>query len=578
MRTRWSEVLLAVGAAVTVLLAVVVVGQSIVLIAGGTVQPAVTVASLLLVLVGLWFVLRRSGRSERLIAIIGLLLVVGVSIVFAMLTIDLSWDGNQYHKVATGALAGGWNPVWESISAWNVRPGNPVPVPEDYAIWNDHYPKASYLFASSLYQLTGTIEAGKAFNALMMFAVFALVAGYLARRIGRWPALTVALLAAVTPVTVAQVTTYYVDGMLGGLILVMVVLLTMWVDPGWEAPDWWPAVQVATLAAAIVVLVNVKFTGLVYAGLFGVVYFAWLCIRWRTLRRAALTVLATGAAALAVGLLVVGASSYVRNTVTMGNPLYPLIGGDSVDIITMNQPDSFDGLDPVSKFVLANLSAASNDSVSGPIEAVLKIPFTFTSDERGLLGAVDVRIGGYGVWFGGILIVALALGVYLLVRHARSSTAMLPAFLLPLVATAIGILIVDGSWWARYTPHLVLLPLIVLIALFATRARILAWLLAALLAVNVALIAQPHALVQVWAASPSLEEAIDEAGGCVAVYSLSNTGGVMPGMLFDVEDTAPETRFLTTEEYEDIPEDEFVSYRMVGFVELELLPDGCRTD
>ena len=572
VRDRLADSSLVVGAGLVTLFAVLIVAHSVVLIAGGTVQPAVTVGVAVLVAAGVWFALRTQPVRARALSVGVFTVLIAISLAVAALSIDLSWDGNQYHKVAAATLGNGWNPVWQSGLDWNESAANPTYLEDEYARWNDFYTKATPLFGASLYQLTGHIETGKAFNLLAIFAVFLITAGYLARRIRPWQAITVAALAALNPVAVSQMFTYYVDGLVGNLILITIVLLSMLIDPDWHATAPWRTAYWVTLVSTFVVLANVKFTGLLYAGLFGLLYLIVLATRWRTAHRRFWQLTTAGAIAGVIAVFVVGASSYVRNTITQGNPLHPLIGPDAVDIITWNQPPEFIRMNAINRFVVANLSTSENDIRD--IQADLKVPFTFTAEEVRVFEAFDVRIGGYGVWFGGILLLSLALGIYLLVRHHRQRS-LLPLYLLPLAGTLIGILATEGSWWARYTPHLVLLPLLVLTALFATGARVLPWLLAAALTINVAAIGliqtrQQQAILQ----NPSIADVAHDLGDCITFYPASYVQDTMDGTVFNVLEAVPDARLLTTDEFHALPEDAFRVYWMV-YAHVMITADDC---
>ena len=226
--------------------------------------------------------------------------------------------------------------------------------------------------------------------------MFLLGAGYLGQRFGPLRGTVLGAVLALNPVALAQVFSFYVDGALGGLLILLMLLLTMLLDRSWDPPQGWRLAYWPTVAATIIVLANVKFTGLFYAGIAGI-DLAALLLRPRRNREQikALSITGTVAAVLAVGL--VGASSYIPNTVNFGNPLYPLAGVDRVDILTPNQPADFGHMGQLSRFVWANLSP-SYDQIgpdSGPLK-LLKVPFTYTTGELQVFDSVDIRLAGYG--------------------------------------------------------------------------------------------------------------------------------------------------------------------------------------
>jgi hypothetical protein len=228
---------------------------------------------------------------------------------------------------------------------------------------------------------------------------------------------------------------------------------------------------------------------LAYAGIVMVCYWLYVAIKkdWQKLLR--LTIMGVSAVLFAV--LVIGASSYVKNYYAYGSPLYPLGGKDAVDIMSHNQPMSFVHKSGPHKFVEANLSATGNVSyaeslANGDIKP--KTPFSVNISELQVLGSdPDLRQAGYGVWFGGILLLTGALGGWLLLIHGRRYRRHLPLILLPFATVAVTALAFDNSWWARYLPQLYILPVIVLICLVLLRVKIFTNLVTFLLLFNITL-------------------------------------------------------------------------------------------
>ncbi len=587
---RVADVSLASGVALVVLFALLVTAQSVVLILGGAVTPVVTMLSPVAVLAALWFVLGRSPVAVRVAAVAIACGAIALSVVVATLTTDRSWDGNTYHKLAVGALRAGWNPVWAPVEDWaGSADGGSFAVlleSDPEGLWIDAYPKATWLFGASLAQVTGSIESGKAFTLLMMIALFLVATGYLATRMRLWSAVLIGAVAAANPIAVTQVFTYYNDGLMGTVVLIAVVLLSTLVDPGWDPPLWWRRASPVALVSTVVVLANVKFTGLVHAGILGLVFLAWLCVRLRANRRAVWALAGTGLAGGAIALVVVGASSYLRNLVTEGNPLHPLFGRGTVDILTHFTPVSFVGRDPVSRFAISVLSTASN---SVPPVADLKVPFTFTGGELHLFRSLDVRIGGWGVLFGGVLIVSVLLGVYLLIRFARTHRRHLHVFLLPIAAMAIGVVAVDGSWWARYTPHLVVVSLVVLVALAVSRARALCLALSVLVLANSALIGAVQVHEQwIQRQAGSLSQALSSAAereGCIAVTAAERLmladppdpdAAMFGGAVLNALEADGRARVMTRDELlAREPGGSLVEFDSSGFIVIAIAPEPC---
>lgn len=457
------------ASALLLFVAIDVLLGSVCLIAGVAMSAAVLPVSAAAAAAAAWLLGRGRRTADRVGGIVLAAIIVCASIALASAFVDMSYDGNSYQKAAIGALAHGWNPVYESIEDyWARAPMELSPV--THALWADHYPKASWLFASSAYALTGSIEAGKAVNLIMGAALALLVWHYLASRfLGRASAVPVAALAAVNPITLPQFLTNYVDGLLACTLLVVIVLLVARADNGFHLGRGIEAD--ALLAATLVICINIKFTGFVYAGFFCGAF--WVLELARAghaegagaLRSALVRRTGFYLAVIAVSVLVVGATSYVPNTLDHGSPFYPLISSQTVDIVRGYQPDSFEEMNPFKQFALSFFSETSN---LWKEDVELKIPFSFSTGELAV-SAIDSRRAGFGAFFSGLFIVSgivcIAGCVVLWRRERREWLSVAAALIVPSVAL-IGL--TDGSWWARYTPYLWIVPLIALVMLLGS--------------------------------------------------------------------------------------------------------------
>ncbi len=147
------------------------------------------------------------------------------------------------------ALAEGWNPLRHAPLPVELRPDN---------IWIDHYPKAAWIAQAILLRATGSLEATKGLQLLPLAAAALLVFAALRARGARvGTAVFLSALIAGNPVALAQVFSFYNDGMGASLMTAMLALTWHWR----RRSDPW---LLLALAACIVVIVNLKFTGLVY--------------------------------------------------------------------------------------------------------------------------------------------------------------------------------------------------------------------------------------------------------------------------------------------------------------------------
>jgi hypothetical protein len=394
-----------------------------------------------------------------------LALLVASSARFALAFYDVSFDGQAYHQEGAYQIAQGWNPIFTH----HIHPLTAF----QNAILN-HYPKGPWIVAASMYRLTGRIETGKFQNLLLVCAAFSLALAALAgirKKLGAWP-VAMAVLVAANPVALCQLCTFYVDGQVASLFVCLAALCLL---SATEANPW---LDLLRFEAAILLL-EVKFTGLVYvtilfAGFLALL--AWQKRPWRKpLRQAVL--------AIALGTLVFGMNPYVFNVLENGHPFYPFYGSGDLPNFSLANDTPPDFLEANR---VQNLAASLfSRSRVWPPEANLKIPWQVDRGEWRQFQEPDVRTGGFGPLFAAALVLA---GVFLGIRLGRGCAAPWLATAAILVILA-SVLLVHACWWARYAPQVWLVPLVALTPLGGDGEkpnwRRLSWLVLLILSVNV---------------------------------------------------------------------------------------------
>lgn len=372
-------------------------------------------------------------------------IIILFSVVISGQLFDYSWDGQWYHQSAVGALAGGWNPLSGPFDAHFLG----VPSGDfgaSMARWDTHYPKASWFMGTIFYLATGSIQSAKAINILAAVAVFCSAAAFLLRAgLPLRSSLLLGGLAAANPVAVAQMGTFYVDG-LASSMLTLVVL-------GLAAAIWWGEERDLGLPAlALMIGVNLKFTILVMIVVLCV--FAAVAMFWRYRRGAIVRVSILAGCGIA-GVVFLGWSPYVQNTLTYGHPFHPLMGPHKLDVMDGNMPAAIASIHlfPGARFLAGIFSMTSFDDVTTSV-----IP---SAEAIRIAGSYDTRIGGFGVLsqlIGLLSVAGLLVGVPALGQRSRAACLW---FLYALVAVIASIAIHPENWWARYVPQLWLIPLMV---------------------------------------------------------------------------------------------------------------------
>ena len=509
-------------------------------------------------------IIRNKDRNKISLCISGVLsvIIILVTLFIASHTYDTTWDGNTYHKLAVGMLTDGWNPVYETAIEYIEKDSEKLGLMDDErnSIWIEHYPKASWIFSANLYSVTGSIETSKIITMLMMYIAFAIILSYLNKKINIIFAVLVGALIAINPITMVQAFSYYIDGLMGLCIyIILCTLLDMTkigkFEPNKELDNW------IILAATLLVCINLKFTGLVYAGIFCFMFFViWLIDAYKdgTIKENATKYVIYYVVVVLVSLCVVGFSSYVKNTINKGFPLYPLMGKNKVDIMTYNEPKSFPERGAIDKFFTSMFAVSENvKSNSTDKDPTLKIPFTIKKGEIGQFAKPDTRMAGFGVLFSGIFIITVISLGYLMFEMYKNKQIkefwILTAFVL---VTILLILITDGSWWARYVPYVYLYPLIAVV-LFASKKGLLnkvaAGIICSILIINVAIISYAscsHTLSEYRKTEKAFAkmELVNKSGN---EAKISLRTGACVSLLYNVRDKGIDVKIVDQEELEN---------------------------
>lgn len=559
MKKNLAQISFILGISLLAFIFLVVSLSSIAFLAHGVVSVAWPIISLLVSGGFLFYLLVKWEISRPYIWLAVFFIILLGSLVFSSLTVDPSWDGNTYHKTAVGEMAMGWNPVYHSVNTFNKSTANPFKLIGVHGLdrkldapWDDHYPKATWIFSANIYKLTGNIESGKMITPLIIIDVFLFAFSLFYKRFTRNQALILSLLLALNPIVVTQIYSFYVDGIMGNLLIILMIACTMLFLE--ESRKMYSRLIYATIIMSTVLAVNVKFTGLVYVAIILACYGVYTFFE---LGRAAFIRFALiCTASVLFALLIVGASSYVKNIYTNGNPLYPLAGKGSVNFITVEQPVGYAHMSYIERFIKSNLAATSQIDYQSSLQVgppTVKAPFSVSPSELQTLASTDARQGGYGVWFGGILIISFLITVYLLARYDWRERRNAILFLIPAVAVGIDIIGVNATWYARYLPQLPIIPIIIVAALYLSKKTILPNILVFAILFNVTLTAMIGINAQI-AFARVIHQNFQSNLTCnnesaPKVYSPIN----FDGALYNIYDACHKVQLLTSQKFSKVP-------------------------
>jgi hypothetical protein len=428
---------------------------------GGSLQSALPIFLLVCVLTialtGCEFYYIYSLSIKKIIAFILICnFIIVASTIIAASVYDKSWDGMAYHQMAIVKLEEGWNPVYEALPLELLKTKHF----KEGIILNtyvNHYPKAHEIFAALWVGVTGKLESGKVFNILVILAAFCsvyyLLLGF--PKMGKRWAFTIAIAAALNPIALSQLFSYYIDGAIGSLLTIFIASIILLYRTHHENENGWPFYIIIFLL--IIILCNMKFTGLVYTILFCFLYSTFLIVQKQFLLLKRFLMISITAGIMAVG--IIGFNPYITNVRDYGHPFHPIAGKHKMDIISPHMPVQLLEANRFERFINSTFSeSASLDSRTSGKHLKWKIPFVVRLSEIKALQGEGIRLGGFGVLWSGILLISLIfviVGAYVQKRNER--WYMLALLLTVIISVAIN----PESWWSRFVPQLWLLPIIV---------------------------------------------------------------------------------------------------------------------
>lgn len=415
---------------------------------GGRFSPAVG-AGLLVMAAASSVLLARLGGALTTLPTVGLAaLVVAACLLVGGLLFDFTVDGNGYHFQAIDAYAHGWNRLH------GIAPESPAVVPSH--LWSLTYPAGHWLVMAAPIASGLPPEAAKGIWLALAAALF-LLGGAVLSRVGiparfAWPT---AAIAAANPITLQQIATRLNDGLVGLLLLGFAILAL-------AAVALRDRRAFVALGLLVILVLNTKFSLVPIT----VAFCGIAClVAWRTGGPAPVVRLGGMLFAAGVaGVLLIGFSPYVVNTAEHGHPFHPVMGPNKQDIMSFNTPERLAEIGYPLNFW------ASTFAVTDKREVQLKPPFQVTRREIYLSGYPDPRVGGFGPFFSGILLLAVVTAASCLLHRplARGQGVALTVALLLLPLGAL----FPESWWARYIPFLWLVPIAVVLAGAQAKARL----------------------------------------------------------------------------------------------------------
>ena len=379
------------------------------------------------------FVIDKEKNIKRfIITEIVVLLIILLSAIVSNSFYDVSWDGTGYHQNAIIELNNGWNPIYEKLTGSG-------------SLWNNYYGKYPEIVQACILATFKSIEMGKMIN-IIFIVMSTLYTAYILLekfKFKNFTAVIYSLIIGFNPVAVYQMFSFYNDGILASILIIIGCIVLDLNDKSDCIEKYICLIMVCSIAS------NIKFTLLGYVFAIGGMYTLYFLINKKDIRK----LLISAVMILIIGVGFLGFNPYMINLKEGNNIFYPLLGTEKVDIMTHNQPKSFANKGWTEKFLISLFSESDNINYASNREPTIKIPFTVKQKEIELFKIPDTRIAGWGPLFSGILILSLVIFI-----RGKYEKKLISIFILGIIIT---ILINPEAWWARYTPQLYIIPIIV---------------------------------------------------------------------------------------------------------------------
>ena len=348
--------------------------------------------------------------------------------------IDLTFDGQAYHQEIMIQISKGWNPVYESINMLNSQ-----------NLWVNHYPRSYEVLASFFYNITNSIALVKLVNIVFFILSFFYSFLFFKEKFKKKKALIIAFIIACNPVVLIQLTTNLNDGFLYSTTIISFFAYAL---------SKKRKTYIIDFLLSLILLINVKFTGLI----FGVILCLLFLLELIFIEKENKKIIFKNLLLLCLIVSPFLIAPYGKNFIEKGHPFYPLMGKEKVDIATYYVPDVLKEKNRFSKLIYTNFVSIGNRS-----DSQLKIPFSFTLNELQKMRNGGPRVGSFGVWWGGILIISMLyyfIGVIKVRKQFKFSKYEF------LIAVIISLMFLNkAGWWLRYTPYFWLVPLFLFLSI-----------------------------------------------------------------------------------------------------------------
>uniref|UniRef100_N2AL62 Glycosyltransferase RgtA/B/C/D-like domain-containing protein n=1 Tax=Eubacterium plexicaudatum ASF492 TaxID=1235802 RepID=N2AL62_9FIRM len=396
----------------------------------------------------LLFLSNQYSISEKVIMLcisIGTIIIIVLS---CGAVFDQTWDGGAYHKTAVGLLKEGWNPLYNTAIEFNERSGILPFVGANPIKYAEGYPKASWYLAASIYYITGNIESGKAYTLIFAVITCLIIYGYFrAKEYSVGKCILLSLMAGFHPMVLAQMHSYYVDGMTGCILIMLMVESLMVADQSRNCDKKRHYFIVGEL---VIFGCGLKFSTLGFTALICIITFLFQAYYSGSNMKFVAKLLAYYAGTAGFSIVVVGAAPYVTNIHRYRDIFYGF--SNMMDPSVLEASFGIAGLGKTGRMFASLFGKMSHGSYQS-LGELLKLPFTYDKSELDYYSFVDLRVSGSGMFFSGILLLSLAILAVMAVKGELKSASD-KLMLCYLVCIAFELIAFEETYQIRYISHI----------------------------------------------------------------------------------------------------------------------------
>ena len=388
---------------------------------------SVILAAVLYLIYSYYFIDYKSFTKKSFLSLfIYFLIIISLFCYFSMF-VETTYDGGYYHGNAMVEMLNGWNPFLEANNYQETK----------VTIWADYYPKASWIFSAVYIKMFKHLSAGMIMNTLINISLLLYAYDFIVKRSKNHKLATIVCICLFfNPIVIEQMHTYYIDGLLGNLSILLLLV-------GCDIIEEYDINNNILVLIISVILINLKFTGFGFAGIINL--FIWFALLYKKDYKSFKVYTLFGVLMLFISIFIIGYSPYFINISNLRHIFYPIAGKDKQDVVTYLIPEVLVNTNPIHKLIYSMTSG------QGIINSLIDLsPQTYL--------VYDERIGAFGNMFSKIVLICTFIYSAYVVKYAKKLDMRYVLLFIGLLASIIANY--QNIWWFRYAPQIWLLVVI----------------------------------------------------------------------------------------------------------------------